>query len=61
MKQGASLGAAILLSLVNETTNSAGQVVQQLAATSGALIQVTRDAAGNVVNLRVVQQAAGGQ
>ena len=37
------------------------QVVQQLTDTSGALIEVTRDTAGSIVNLRVLQQATGGQ
>ena len=40
------------------TTSGAGHP-QQRTDTSGALIEVTRDAAGNSVNRRELQQATG--
>ncbi|HEX8494205.1 MAG TPA: hypothetical protein VF658_15260 [Pyrinomonadaceae bacterium] len=45
------------LSVLSETTNTAGQVLRRVTDTSGAVIELTLDAAGKVINSRVVSQA----
>nr|MDQ3746683.1 hypothetical protein [Acidobacteriota bacterium] len=42
-----------------DTTNAAGQTVRRVLDTSGAVIELTLDAAGRVINSRVVSQATG--
>jgi len=51
--------AATGLRTVGETTNSAGQTVRRLQDASGAVIEVTLDAAGKVAGSRVVSGATG--
>jgi hypothetical protein len=50
-------GATVL----NETTNTAGQTVRRVRDSSGAVIELTLDAAGKITNSRVVSQVTGGQ
>ena len=42
-----------------DTTNATGQTVRRVLDTTGAVIELTLDAAGRVVNSRVVSQATG--
>ena len=55
------VGNVSSLSVVDQTTNSAGQTMLRLADASGAVVELTLDTAGNVVNATVVQPAPGGQ
>lgn len=49
--------AATGLTLVNETTNNAGQTVRRLQDSSGGIVEVTLDTAGKIVGSRLVQGA----
>lgn len=49
------------LNVLKETTNGARQTIRQVRDTSGAVIELTLDAAGKVVNSRVISQATGNQ
>ena len=42
-----------------DTTNASGQTLRRVVDTSGAIIELTLDQAGRVVNSRVVSQATG--
>jgi hypothetical protein len=52
-----TVGDVSSLSVLNETTNAAGQTLRRVTDTSGAVIELTLDAAGKVINSRVVSQA----
>jgi hypothetical protein len=54
-----TLGRALDLPVVRETTNAAGQTVRQVRDTGGGLIELTLDRAGQVVNSRVLNGAGG--
>jgi hypothetical protein len=54
-----TLGNVSGLNVQNETTNASGQLIRRVVDTSGAVIELTLDAAGKVVNSRVVSQATG--
>jgi hypothetical protein len=45
--------------VLGETTNTAGQTVRRVRDTSGAVIELTLDQAGRIINSRVVSQAGG--
>lgn len=49
------------LNVISETTNAAGQTLRRVRDTSGAVIELTLDAAGKVISSRVVSQATGTQ
>jgi hypothetical protein len=65
MKKLFTAGAVIVLALCapapaqTTTTNQSGQTVRRVLDTTGAVIELTLDAAGRVVNSRVVSQATG--
>ncbi|HEX8338217.1 MAG TPA: hypothetical protein VF621_15980, partial [Pyrinomonadaceae bacterium] len=42
-----------------DATNPTGQTVRRVLDTTGAVIELTLDAAGRVINSRVVSQATG--
>ncbi|MBA2504286.1 MAG: hypothetical protein H0V27_15540 [Pyrinomonadaceae bacterium] len=46
---------------MNETTNAAGQTVRCVRDTSGAVIELTLDTAGKVVNSSVISGATANQ
>jgi YD repeat-containing protein len=52
-----TVGDVSSLSVLSETTNAAGQTLRRVTDTSGAVIELTLDAAGKVISSRVVSQA----
>jgi hypothetical protein len=54
-----TVGRALDLPLLRESTNTAGQVVRQVRDASGTVLELTLDRTGRVVNSRVVQGGGG--
>ena len=54
-----TVGSATGLNVQGETTNAAGQTLRRVVDTTGAIIELTLDSAGKVINTRVVSQATG--
>lgn len=54
-----AIGSLTSLPVVSRTVNQAGQTVQRVRDTTGAIIEFVQDAAGKLSNIRIVQPGRG--